>query len=65
MRNDERDFEPGDFPEIWSRAQHRRTEDIGKWLADFFGRSLRRIESNVGRSPHSQAAIRAPGIKTA
>ena len=64
MQNDERDFEQGDLAEIWRRAQHRRTEDVGRWLADYF-RGQRRLKSSDDRSQYPQAPVRAPRKKTA
>jgi hypothetical protein len=59
MQNDERDFEQGDLAEIWRSAQHRRTEDVGGWLVDYFRRQ-RRLKSSDDRShPRTHKVIAA------
>jgi hypothetical protein len=62
MQNHERDFEQGDLAEIWRSAQHRRTEDVGGWLADYFRR--RRLESSDDRLRYPDAPVHAPQIKS-
>jgi hypothetical protein len=58
MQNDERDFEQGDLAEIWRSAQHRRTVDVGRWLADYFRRQ-RRLKSSGDRSQRTHKLIAA------
>jgi hypothetical protein len=38
MQNERHDLEQDDLAEIWRSAQHRRTEDLGRWLAQYFER---------------------------
>jgi hypothetical protein len=60
MQNAEDHFEQDDLAEIWRSAQHRRTEDVGVWLAKYVAkrRSLKSRDD-------PQAQVRAPGMKTA
>ncbi len=41
MQNERRDIDQDDLAEIWRGAQHRRTEDLGRWLSQYFERRQR------------------------
>jgi len=46
MQNDHNNARHDNLAEIWSRAQHRRAEDIYSWLTQILERTRRR-ESNA------------------
>ena len=45
MQDDHNNTGHDDLAEIWSRAQHRRAEDIYSWLTQFLERTRRREAS--------------------
>ncbi len=60
MKNEQRDIGQNDLAEIWQSAQQRRTEDVGRWLANYLERwqKPRKIEAGPQFSPQGQAAFR-------
>jgi hypothetical protein len=64
MQNTKGHFEKDDLAEIWKSAQHRRTEDVGGWLAKYIAKR-RSLKSRDDRPQYPQAQVRAPGMKTA
>jgi len=54
MQNERRDFDQDDLAEIWRSAQHRRSEDLGRWLLQYFERQ-RLIKATEDRPQYVDA----------